>query len=184
MTEETEIVHVPYSGDKGWIGVDLDRTLAIYHGKVDGVYDPMRIGSPIPRMVARIKGWLAEGYEVRIFTARVGGFNLEEGSGIIARAMVADNIQNWLENEAGLPRLAVTNEKDMDTCQIWDDIAVGVVRNTGTPHAEFLQKQVDELAEWITENLPHSIKGEGAIGTALTWMKETRNQMLSMAGAG
>lgn len=44
----------------GWIGVDLDGTLAEYHGWDDG-----RIGAPIPKMVQRVKQWLAEGKEVR-----------------------------------------------------------------------------------------------------------------------
>src|SRR5690349_18780615 len=50
----------------GWIGVDLDGTLAEYHGW-KGVE---HIGPPIPEMVARVKQWLAEGRDVRIFTAR------------------------------------------------------------------------------------------------------------------
>ena len=50
----------------GWIGVDLDGTLAHYGGWVE----PERIGQPIAPMVARIKEWLGQGIEVRIFTAR------------------------------------------------------------------------------------------------------------------
>ena len=51
----------------GWIGVDLDGTLAEYHGW----HDDGRIGKPILPMVARVKKWLAEGKEVRIVTERV-----------------------------------------------------------------------------------------------------------------
>ena len=135
MTDSPPIFHFPYSGEKGWIGVDLDRTLAEYHGKVDGVYDPLRIGKPIPKMVERIKAWLAEGYEVRIFTARVGGLEPMDP----ARLMVTAAIWEWLEFEAGIPlRLAVTATKDMDCCQIWDDIAVTVERNTGRTIHEML----------------------------------------------
>ena len=50
---------------KGWIGVDLDGTLAFYQGWNEG-----KIGDPVPVMLARVKGWLAEGVEVRIVTAR------------------------------------------------------------------------------------------------------------------
>lgn len=131
---EPKIYHFPYSGEKGWIGVDLDRTLAEYHGRVDGVYDPLRIGKPIPKMVERIKVWLAEGYEVRIFTARVGGLAKDD----LGRIVVTAAIQDWLIGEAGLPALAVTAEKDMDCCQIWDDIAVTVERNTGRSFHDML----------------------------------------------
>ena len=51
----------------GWIGVDLDGTLARY----DGWKGPEHIGEPLMPMVERVKAWLAEGREVRIMTARV-----------------------------------------------------------------------------------------------------------------
>ncbi len=51
----------------GWIGVDLDGTLAQY----DGWKGPDNIGDPIPLMVGRVKEWLEAGHEVRVFTARV-----------------------------------------------------------------------------------------------------------------
>ena len=48
----------------GWIAVDFDGTLAQYDGT-------LKLGKPIPAMCERVKNWVAEGYEVRIFTARV-----------------------------------------------------------------------------------------------------------------
>lgn len=48
--------------NRGWIGVDLDGTLAHY----DGWKGETHIGKPIPLMLARVKRWLAEGKEVRI----------------------------------------------------------------------------------------------------------------------
>ncbi len=53
----------------GWIGVDLDGTLAEYHGWVS----EQHIGAPVPVMVERAKAWVARGVEVRIFTARIAG---------------------------------------------------------------------------------------------------------------
>lgn len=50
----------------GWIGVDLDGTLAHYAGWVG----PDHIGEPIPAMLARVQQWIAEGRTVKIFTAR------------------------------------------------------------------------------------------------------------------
>jgi len=60
----------------GWIGVDFDCTLAEYHGWNGG-----ELGPPIPAMVERVKAWLAEGREVRIFTARVAETGLRNQVG-------------------------------------------------------------------------------------------------------
>ena len=107
---------------KPWIGVDLDGTLAVYNGW----NGPEHIGEPVPAMVERIKGWLGEGLEVRIFTARVAG----DRDGLHPRATIAI-IQNWLETEAGLPKLPVTNVKDFNMVELYDDRAVQVEFNTG-----------------------------------------------------
>jgi len=53
----------------GWIGVDLDGTLAVHMGVWDG-----SIGPPIYPMVDRVRRWIKEGREVRIITARVENF--------------------------------------------------------------------------------------------------------------
>lgn len=103
----------------GWIGVDLDGTLVEYHGYVD----EYTFGAPISEMVERVKQWLAEGTQVKIFTAR---------------ASIPSHIppiQDMLER-IGLPRLEVTNEKDYKTMEIWDDRCVQVVPNKGIPIAE------------------------------------------------
>ena len=102
----------------GWIGVDLDGTLAHYGGWVE----PERIGEPIAPMVARIKEWLGQGIEVRIFTARAW------------RADEADiaAIQDWSEKHIGI-RLDVTCTKDYGMIELWDDRAVRVRANDGEP---------------------------------------------------
>lgn len=46
-----------------WIGVDLDGTLA-RTTRGDGV----KIGPPIPAMVARVANWLRQGKRVRVLT--------------------------------------------------------------------------------------------------------------------
>jgi hypothetical protein len=97
----------------GWIGVDLDGTLAEYHGWTGGL-----IGSPVPAMLARVKQWLTEGKNVRIFTARADD----------SRAI--HQIEEWLLFQ-GLPVLPVTNVKDKRMIELWDDRAVQVVPNTG-----------------------------------------------------
>ncbi len=112
---------------KGWMGVDLDGTLAVSGTKVfDGP-----IGAPIPPIVERVKGWLAKGIEVRIFTARVSPRNKE---GLLqdkdALAAVRKRIGDWCEQHIG-QRLECTCEKDHNIIQLWDDRAVQVLRDTG-----------------------------------------------------
>lgn len=106
---------------RGWIAVDLDGTLAEYHGwkGVD------HVGDPIPAMVERVKAWLSEGKEVRIFTARVWGGG-DQRDAEAARAA----IYSWCERHIGV-RLDVTNVKDWNMVELWDDRAVRVETNTG-----------------------------------------------------
>jgi len=96
-----------------WIGVDLDGTLA-YHDPQQGI-DP--IGKPIEAMLFRVQQWLAEGVEVRIFTARA------------AETELIDPVKKWLKH-VGLPDLAVTNRRDYGLLQIWDDRAIQLETNT------------------------------------------------------
>lgn len=115
--EEKEQEAQEKMGTSGWIGVDLDGTLAEYHGWNGG-----HIGDPIPAMVKRVKGWLAEGITVKIFTARV----TNKDPDTIYR------IQEWCMFH-GMGKLPVTNVKDWACIELWDDRAVRVVPNTGQP---------------------------------------------------
>ncbi|ECP8615534.1 hypothetical protein FU311_23575 [Salmonella enterica subsp. diarizonae] len=99
----------------GWIGVDFDGVLAV---RVSG--QGSRLGKPISPMVARVKGWLRDGYDVRVFTARAND-----------RQQVKQ-VKKWL-NDNGLGDLVVTNIKDEGLIELWDDRAVQVVSNTGAP---------------------------------------------------
>jgi hypothetical protein len=113
-------ISTPETRSRGWIGVDLDGTLAEYHGRISIEH----IGAPVPAMLERVKAWLEEGIEVRIFTARV--------SHPRRRRQAARVIGDWCENH-GLPRLPVTNAKDFDMVELWDDRAVRVETNSGRP---------------------------------------------------
>lgn len=106
----------------GWIAVDLDRTLAIYDGTWRG---PYHIGAPVPVMVARVKRWLAAGIDVRVFTARA----TPGADGQVDRAVVFA-IELWCQQHIG-QKLRVTNQKDYEMIEVWDDRAIGVVPNTG-----------------------------------------------------
>lgn len=108
----------------GWIGVDLDGTLAFY----DGWHGPTHIGKPIPAMADRVRAWLNNGITVKIFTARAYEGNTYE------RFLEAQNaieaIQEWTLTHFG-QKLDVTNAKDFGMVELWDDRAVQVECNTG-----------------------------------------------------
>lgn len=120
----------------GWIGVDLDGTLAMY----DGFKGPEHIGAPIPAMVERVKRWLAEGREVRIFTARVGACNMVNDQGVRDCNTFAEearkHVQAWCLKHIGIV-LQVTATKDFGMVELWDDRCVQVQPNTGMPVSEF-----------------------------------------------
>ncbi len=108
----------------GWVGVDLDGTLAHY----DGWRGHDHIGPPIQKMLERVLDWLEEGRTVKIFTARVSDRSCEIGSVNVADVTVI--IHAWCIKH-GLPALEVTCEKDMGMVELWDDRAVRVHHNTG-----------------------------------------------------
>jgi len=95
-----------------WIGVDLDGTLAEYHGGLHA------IGKPIELMMVRVRDWLSKGKDVRIFTARA------------REPKQVELIKKWCVSN-GLPELPITNVKDYDMVELWDNIAVHVKTNTG-----------------------------------------------------
>lgn len=102
--------------DKHWIGVDLDATLAAYRGWKG----PKHIGRPLPKMVRRIKRWLNDGKQVKIFTARVSG---DDGT---ARRAIKKFCLEVFGQE-----LPITNRKDQYCVSIWDDKAHNMKANTG-----------------------------------------------------
>ena len=102
----------PRNKGDGWYGVDLDGTLAMHHGYKGHEH----VGEPIGPMVARVKRWLDEGKDVRIFTARD------------AKSYPA--IRRWCLEHIG-KTLKITNVKDRFMIELWDDRAVGVKHNTG-----------------------------------------------------
>lgn len=117
---------------KGWIGVDLDGTLA-------KVVDGMRatdIGEPIAPMVALVKRLIADGEEVRIFTARVDGgteahlAGYNNGHEYADVDSIREAIADWCERHIG-HRLPVTNVKTCAMKALFDDRAFQVIKNLG-----------------------------------------------------
>jgi len=106
----------------GWYGFDLDGTLATY----DGFKGEEHVGEPTP-LVDMVKKMLAEGKDVRLFTAR--------------RPHPA--IRRWMVKHLGA-QIPITNTKDEHMIGLWDDRAVGVRRNEGVPFDEENEDQIFE----------------------------------------
>ena len=113
----------PRDKGEGWIGVDLDGTLAHY----DEYRGDDHVGEPIMPMVERVRKMLDEGKDVRIFTARKPHPAIRKFS---------------KENFGKI--LPITNIKDPHMQMLLDDRAVGVKRNTGEIFSEDNMKQVTE----------------------------------------
>lgn len=137
----------------GWIAMDLDGTLVKYDAWVSAGH----IGEPVVPMVKRVQDFLAEGREVRVFTARcwplVLPLDVPQREAIekqfaqsqlevvqafdasperIADALTAVKaIHEWTEQVFGKP-LVVTCVKDYFMYQLFDDRAVSVQKNTGS----------------------------------------------------
>lgn len=96
------------------LAVDLDGTLAEYHGyQGEDV-----IGKPVMPMLRRVRNWIADGKTVVIFTARA------------SKESAIQPIKDWLRDN-GIGGLEITNEKRHDFSIIYDDRAIQVRRNTG-----------------------------------------------------
>ena len=106
---------------EGWVGVDLDGTLAFYDGWKGVDY----IGEPIPLMIDRVQQWLAEGKQVRIMTARV--HPNQDGRTI---EVVRYWIVKWCLEHIGQV-LPITHEKDFGMICLYDDRCEQVEKNTG-----------------------------------------------------
>lgn len=113
----------------GWIGVDLDGTLAEYHGWNAAPSSNGGIGAPIHEMASRVRMWIDEGKDVRIFTARVAPVN--SPAMMVNQARQYGWILAWCEEHLGAA-LPITCQKDMAMIELWDDRVVQVEKNTGT----------------------------------------------------
>ena len=106
---------------QGWIGVDLDGTLAKY----DGYHGVDHIGDPVPAMRERVIRWLSAGIDVRIFSARVGPQKSKEDVELSREA-----IKRWCLKHL-YQVLPVTATKDYSMRVLYDDRCVAVEPNTG-----------------------------------------------------
>lgn len=105
----------------------MDGTLARYEPG-DGIGT---IGEPIPAMVARVKYWLELGVEVRIVTARVGQqFTGTEYGDLHLVRHQRNLIRQWCLKHVGRT-LLITDSKDFQMVELWDDRAITVTTNQG-----------------------------------------------------
>lgn len=119
------------------IAVDLDGTLAVHDSGQK--FDPEHIGPPVPRMLERVKRWIAEGKEVKIFTARASD------------QKNIPPIRRWLK-EHGISDCEITHQKTPDIERFYDDRAVKVYKNKGRvkPASTYFD---------VTRALEHRISG-------------------------
>ncbi|MFA5035696.1 MAG: hypothetical protein WC479_00775 [Candidatus Izemoplasmatales bacterium] len=131
----------------GWIGVDLDGTLAEFNGWVDDG----GIGKPVPLMLKKVKKLLSEGHLIKIFTARA------------PYPQQIRIIQDWLE-ENGLPILEITNVKDLDMILLYDDRCVQIIKNTGEPVIQCTNTLLRKLNKLLSRKVKCSrCNGTGVI---------------------
>ena len=127
---------------QGWHGIDLDGTLAEYHGWAGTT----NLGPPVPKMVERVKKMLAEGKDVRIFTARVwpigtDAVNDPKNGKRVSEAVAAYMaIQVWCETHIG-KALPITCIKDYGMISLVDDRLQQCYPNTGV----LLEEEIERL---------------------------------------
>jgi thymidine kinase len=114
--------------------VDFDGTLAYY----DGWKGPTNLGKPIKDMVERVKKWISDGNAVVVFTARAD--NKESISAI----------EEWTKEHIGT-KLRVTNIKEPDFSEFYDDRAVRVEKNTGKLLNEVIITRKPVIIEFLED---------------------------------
>ncbi len=155
-----------------YVAFDLDGTLA--HYEIQEKYDPSHIGKPIERVVKMVKAYLDNDVPVKIMTARVGSGTEKE------REKARVRIQNWLEQEASLPRLEVTCHKDYNMVKLYDDRCEQIFVNQGMGYKELLGYIYAPLARWDKQIIRKKIKKVGDSGLEGRALAETMTRFLDL----
>ena len=116
MKDYCELRRILFDEEPSWLGVDLDGTLAKYSGWSD------EIGEPIPKMIARVRTWIAQGHDVRILTAR-GSIDPGKHEQLV-------KVYDWVKKHIGVS-LEVTHSKNPFMKKLYDDRVQKVEANTG-----------------------------------------------------
>lgn len=123
FARQPEFAQEGFDDRKKWIGVDFDGTLAEYQS-FRNIKNP---GPPVKEMVNRVKEWIGQGTNVKIFTARV--CSLQTKDEIEEQRKI---IEEWCVLHIG-QKLEITSEKDFNMVELWDNRAIGVIENRGIP---------------------------------------------------
>lgn len=139
VTDTFHIAPIPQGRIPGWVGFDLDATLAHY----DGWKGADHVGAPVPAMIELIKNMRAAGDEVRIFTARVWPIltvitpdwqiptELHWVEARVVNSLISIRaIRGWCLEHIG-EVLPITCVKDYAMIALYDDRAIQVEANTG-----------------------------------------------------
>jgi hypothetical protein len=122
--------------------VDFDGTLA----EDTGWKGYRHLGAPIPKMITKVKKWLANGDKVVVHTARLtwtteSPYNpTEEG---LDRQGIVNLLEAWLEKNVG-GKLPIINEKHGEG-RMYDDWGRHIVRNTGMTSTELILERIEEV---------------------------------------
>lgn len=112
----------------GWVGIDLDGTLAEYHG----MPKDRSIGKPIGPCVQAVKNLLSRGIEVRIVTARACSDHVNvDGVPAQDRDEIC-KVERWCEEHIG-QKLPVVFWKDRRMVELWCDRSIQMIPNEGIP---------------------------------------------------
>lgn len=122
-----------------WVGVDLDGTLAVYHGWVEEGH----IGRPLMPMVRRVRQLLAAGWEVKILTARMGEAIPSDKEAVLAA------IRDFCLEQFSVA-LPVVAAKDQKMVEFYDDRCRQVVSNDGTTVEEAVRHTFNVLLDRYT----------------------------------
>jgi len=124
---EQSLQQLPY------VAFDLDGTLAEFDFE-KWSKDTGYIGKPIQRVMDMIKGYIAKGVDVKIFTARAE-FEADRA-----------NIAKWLVDN-GLPELEITNVKTYAMVKLYDDNCVQIFSNQGIGYNDIFTTIVQPIVK-------------------------------------
>ena len=92
-------------------------------------------------MLERVKRWLDEGKDVRIFTARVNREGIALATANVDGATAVEEcIRQWCEKHVGRA-LPITCCKDYGMIELWDDRCIQVIPNTGRTIADEIESE-------------------------------------------
>lgn len=156
---------------EGWIGFDLDGTLAKY----DGWKGIDHIGEPVKPMVDLVKRMHDEGKVVKIMTARVAPHKLEDGTVGESYITVPDGekgatrnyahqfINDWCHFNLGfVPEIVY--QKDHLMLDLYDDRCHQVIPNTGVT-VEETAEEWEKRARYLLD----TVKEMNADALAIRW---------------